>query len=151
VSADEEDFLTAQQIELYGRFGAEPSSEELERFFFVDDEDRKLIARRRDSVTRLGFALQLTTVRLLGTFLADPIDVPSVVVEYLAGQLEIEDASCVKGYLKRDQTRLEHRWEISRVDGWHDFAELREALTLHMDRRAWTTGERAEGHLRRGR
>jgi hypothetical protein len=150
VSADEEDFLTAQQIELYGRFGAEPSSEELERFFFVD-EDRKLIARRRDSVTRLGFALQLTTVRLLGTFLADPIDVPSVVVEYLAGQLEIEDASCVKGYLKRDQTRLEHRWEISRVDGWHDFAELREALTLHMDRRAWTTGERAEGHLRRGR
>lgn len=141
MSADEEDFLTAQQIELYGRFGAELSGEELERFFFLDDEDRKLIARRRDSVTRLGFALQLTTVRFLGTFLADPIDVPSVVVEYLAGQLDIEDASCVKGYLKRDQTRLEHRWEISQVDGWHDFAEFREALALHVDRRAWTTGD----------
>jgi hypothetical protein len=100
--ADEEDFLTAQQIELYGRFGAVPSSEELERFFFLDDEDRKLIARRRDPGTRLGFALQLTTVRFLGTFLADPIDVPAVVVEYLAEQLGIEDASCVKGYLKRD-------------------------------------------------
>jgi hypothetical protein len=80
-------------------------------------------------------------VRFLGTFLADPIDAPSVVVEYLAGQLDIEDASCVKGYLKRDQTRLEHRWEISQVDGWHDFAEFREALTLHVDRRAWTTGD----------
>lgn len=117
MSADEEDFLTAQQIELYGRFGAPPSGAELERFFFLDDEDRKLTARRRDPVTRLGFALQLTTVRFLGTFLADPIDVPSVVVEYLAGQLDIEDASCVKGYLKRDQTRLEHRWDISQVDG----------------------------------
>ena len=41
MSADEEDFLTAQQIELYGRFGAPPSGEELERFFFLDDEDRK--------------------------------------------------------------------------------------------------------------
>jgi hypothetical protein len=92
-------------------------------------------------VTRLGFALQLTTVRFLGMFLADPIDVPAAVVEYLADQLGIEDASCVKGYLKRDQTRLEHRWEISQTDGWYDFAAFRQALALHMDRRAWTTGD----------
>jgi hypothetical protein len=53
----------------------------------------------------------------------------------------IDDASVAKAYLKRDQTRLEHRWEIQQVDGWHDFAEFREALRLNVDRRAWTTGD----------
>jgi hypothetical protein len=48
------DFLTARQIESYGGFGGAPSNEELERFFYLDDEDRKLIARRRDDSTRLG-------------------------------------------------------------------------------------------------
>ena len=37
---------------------------------------------------RLGF-VQLTTVRYLGTFLQDPLDVPVVVLERLAGQMEI--------------------------------------------------------------
>ncbi|MGO4612679.1 Tn3 family transposase [Nocardia sp. 2YAB30] len=141
MSLDEDSFLTARQVALYGRFGGPPSEEELERFFVLDDADRKLIAKRRDDSSRLGFALQLTTVRFLGTFLADPIDVPLVVVEYLAEQLGIADVSCVKTYVRRDQTRLEHRWEIARVDGWGDYADFRELLRLHVDRRAWTTGD----------
>jgi hypothetical protein len=36
----------------------------------------------------------LTTVRSLGLFLVDPLDVPDVVLDYLAGQLEIADPSC---------------------------------------------------------
>jgi hypothetical protein len=55
--------------------------------------------------------------------------------------LGIEDTSVAKAYVRRDQTRLEHRWEIQQVDGWHDFADFREALRLHVDRRAWTTGD----------
>jgi hypothetical protein len=141
MSEDEEDFLAAQQIELYGKFGAPPSDMELERFFFLDDGDRKLIDKRRDDPTKLGFALQLTTVRFLGTFLTDPIDVPVVVMEYVAAQLGIVDTSVAKTYLKRDKTRLEHRWEIQQVDGWRDFAEFGESLKLHVDRRAWTAGD----------
>ncbi|WP_040871893.1 DUF4158 domain-containing protein [Nocardia exalbida] len=55
---DEGGFLTARQVALYGRFGGPPSEEELERFFVLDDADRKLIAKRRDDSSRLGFALQ---------------------------------------------------------------------------------------------
>jgi len=33
--------------------------------------------------------LQSATVRYLGTFLPDPLDVPTVVLERLAGQLQI--------------------------------------------------------------
>jgi len=49
----------------YGRFPAALSDDELAGFF-VDETDRRLIARRRREPNRLGFALQLGTVRYLG-------------------------------------------------------------------------------------
>lgn len=102
---DEKSFLTAKQLAACGCFDGAPSSEELERFFFLDDEDRKLIAKRRGDASRLGFAPQLTTVRFLGAFLDDPLDVPSVVLDELAGQLVIADPSCVKTYVERANTK----------------------------------------------
>lgn len=85
----------------YGRFGV------LSRgiFFHLDDEDRKLIAARRRNSNRLGFALQLVTVRYLGIFLPDPLDVPADRVEYLAEQLDIADPACVNSYTERKQSR----------------------------------------------
>nr|WP_256122625.1 DUF4158 domain-containing protein [Streptomyces sp. LUP47B] len=53
------EFLTDEQAEAYGTFAEEPTRPELERFFFLDDVDRDLIARRRSTHHQLGFALQL--------------------------------------------------------------------------------------------
>jgi hypothetical protein len=61
----------------------------LERFFFLDDTDRELIARYRGEHNRLGFAVQLGTVRYLGTFLSDPVAVPWAAIEYKASQLDV--------------------------------------------------------------
>ena len=47
-------------------------------------------------------------MRFLGTFLDDPLDVPLVVLDYLAAQLDVDDASSVKRYLDREKTRFEH-------------------------------------------
>ena len=78
------------------RRGAGPA--QLESYFHLDDKDRGLIARCRNDHTRLGFAVQLGTVRFLGTFLADPSEVPRGVVAYLARQLGIADSSGLKRY-----------------------------------------------------
>lgn len=106
------EFLTDEQAASYGKFNEEPTRPELERFFFLDDEDRKLVAKRRGDHNRLGFALQMCTVRYIGRFLPDdPLDVPWAVVEYLGDQLGIEDVSCVKQYTERKPTAYEHAWE----------------------------------------
>ncbi len=72
-----------------------PSRAELERYFFLDDSDLEKVQAKRRSHNRLGFAVQLTSVRYLGRFMPDPRQVPAEVAEYLAEQLGIEDASCL--------------------------------------------------------
>ena len=91
--------------------------------FFLDDEDLELVGRRRGEHMRLGFALQLVTVRWLGTFLEDPLDVPGVVLDFVAGQLGMADPSWVKRYTERDKTRFDHQWEIRRDCGLREFAD----------------------------
>ncbi|MEU7407450.1 DUF4158 domain-containing protein, partial [Streptomyces sp. NPDC044948] len=59
-------FLTDEQATSYGKFNEEPTQPELERFFFLDDEDRKLVAKRRGDHNRFGFAPQMCTVRYIG-------------------------------------------------------------------------------------
>ncbi len=52
---------------------------------------------------------------MLGRFLDEPIVVPTVIVDYVAEQLGIENASCAKEYSERPKTMLEHAWEIRRA------------------------------------
>ena len=91
------EFLTDAQAAAYAAYDGAPSRTELERFFFLDDADREMVEGKRRSHNRLGFAAQLTTARYLGVFLDDPTDVPAEVVDYLAEQLGIEDASVTEG------------------------------------------------------
>jgi hypothetical protein len=138
------DFLSAAQIASYGRYGEAPSARQLERFFHFDDRDRERIADRRGDHNRLGFAVQLATVRFLGTFLAHPADVPAVVAKTLARELAITDPDCLARYARRGQTHREHAGEIQRVYGYRDFSDrgAQAELTVWLHARAWTTAER---------
>ena len=71
-----------------------PTRAELDRFFFLGNQARGLIERKRRPHNKLGFALQVTTVHYLGTFLADPTDVPTEVVDYLSAQLACDEDRC---------------------------------------------------------
>lgn len=125
----------------YGRFVGTPSRAELERFFFLDDADKRLVAKRRGDRNRVGFALQLGTVRFLGLFLADPTDVPTEVVAYVAEQVGVGNASCLDGYTRRRATRFEHTAEIVAEYGYRDFAAVEKKLVQWLDDLAWTTGD----------
>ena len=138
------DFLSDEQAAAYGRYTGVPSQAELERLFFLDDDDLALIASRRGDHNRLGFALQATTVRHVGVFLTeDPIDVPWPVVEYLARQLGIEDPSCVKKYAQRTPTVYEHSWEIRTAYGYSELSDGPKGPEFRqfLDGRAWTRTE----------
>ncbi|MFJ7271998.1 Tn3 family transposase [Streptomyces sp. NPDC099050] len=154
------EFLTDDQAEAYGKFAEEPTRPELERFFFLDDVDRDLIALRRTTHHQLGFALQMCTVRYVGLFLEDPLVVPWPVVEHLTAQLGIEDPSCVKRYTERPKTAYEHAWEIRDAYGYHpyDDPEWGRKFRTFLHGRAWTHAEgpvalfnQAVGWLRRNR
>ena len=73
--------------------------------FSLHDEDRRLIAQRRGNHNRLGFGVQIGTLRFLGTFLADPVNIPVGVIAYVASQLGIANPQCIVRYAERVQTR----------------------------------------------
>jgi len=115
-------FLTLEQQQRYGRYPEEPTALQLDRYFHLDDADRQLVRARRGDHNRLGFAVQLSTVRFLGTFLANPLEVPSNVIDYLAQQLQVVDTRDLSAYLERAATRWEHADMIRRHYGYQDFS-----------------------------
>lgn len=135
------EFLTDEEAAAYGTYQGVPSRAEMEKLFFLDAADKALIAKRRGDHNRLGFSLQLTTVRYLGLFLPDPLTVPGEVVAYLAEQLEISDPGCVRQYTERRTTKFEHADEIRAKFGLVDFEEREKELREWVDARSWTTGD----------
>ncbi|WP_230855213.1 DUF4158 domain-containing protein [Arthrobacter terrae] len=138
------EFLSDDQVAVYGQFSGPISRAELERFFFLDDQDLELVGRRRGEGSRLGFGIQLGTLRFLGTFFDNPLAVPEEVINFVATQLEIVDDSVLGSYMERSKTPYEHRWEIARAYGYRRFSEPETAKEFRsfLMARAWTRAER---------
>src|SRR5260221_5844671 len=84
------------------------------------------------------------TLRFLGTFLADPVNVPVGVIAYLASQLSIADPECIVGYAERVQTQQDHAQEIREHSGYKEFADRCGgfALMRFLYARIWVGTER---------
>lgn len=117
-------FLSQAQREQYGRYTGAPTPDELDRHFHLDDVDLERIARKRGDHNRLGFAVQLGTVRYLGTFLDDPLAVPPPVLQTLSRQLHLApvDAGDMAAYRAGAQ-RWQHAQEIRAGYGYVEITE----------------------------
>lgn len=123
------EFLTDDHLTKYGRYQGEPSPEQLARHFYLDAAELALIFERRQDHTRLGFAVQLCTLKFLGTFLTDPTDVPALVIRTLANQLDIRHSGILPRYLDRRSTKFEHQALIRDFLRYRDFDDV-QALGL---------------------
>lgn len=115
-------FLNEEQERRYGRYAGEPDPEQLARYFHLDDTDHAFVAARRGAHMRLGCAVQLGTVRFLGTFLEQPDDVPGSAVTFVAVQLGIQVGSLLAEYAA-SRWRSRHPAEIRDRYGYRAFSE----------------------------
>ena len=115
-------FPTADQKRYYNRYEADPTLEQLGRYFHLDPTDQRLIYRRTQEHTRLGIAVQLGTVRFLGTFLSETQwhTVPDNAVRYVAAQLKLDPAKWAQYLHGRRPTLNDHQTLIRQHYGYRE-------------------------------
>lgn len=136
-------FLTEEQRANYGCYLAEPTAIDLARYFHLDDDAHQNISKKRGEHNRLGFALQLTTVRYLGSFLNTMSQIPAGVLTCIARQLGLPDTSCLIEYNYQRQ-RLRHINEICQKYGYQEIYDplIGFRLTRWLYAQCWTGTER---------
>ncbi|MGW4476111.1 DUF4158 domain-containing protein [Nonomuraea sp. NPDC004354] len=114
---------------------------ELEQFFRLDRAALDALASKRRPTTRLGWAVQWDTVRMLGVFLTEaPTQVPAGAVGFVAEQLQLDPAD-LADYGQRQQTVYEHAWEIRELLGFHDFGACEAEVRAFVAARLWASNE----------
>jgi TnpA family transposase len=140
------DFLSSQERSSYGCFNGDPSPNDLARYFYFNETDLACINAKYSDHARLGFALQLATVRYLGTFLEDPLNVPAIVLLNVSRQLGIKnpDKIEIKDYNDGDLQRR-HAREIREQYGYVENTDHRIGLRLTrwLYNLCWIGNERA--------
>lgn len=92
------------------------------RYFTFSDKDRREINFCRGAQNRIGFALLLGGVRLLGRFPYDLELLPKDLLAHICGQLEV-DVPLFLNYPQRRPTRQEHIDRIRQYLGLRPFIE----------------------------
>ncbi len=83
-------FLTTAEKERLESFPAEINEVDKTAFFTLTDNDLAIINRRTGEQNRFGFATLLCSLRFLGFIPEGFFDIPLEVIQYLAGQLHIQ-------------------------------------------------------------
>jgi TnpA family transposase len=100
-------FLSAAERERWQRFPETIPQDDLAVYFLLSDDDEHEVNRQREPFNRLGYALQLCTLRYLGFVPTDFTATPEVVVTFVAEQLGI--APHVLALYDNRRTQSDHR------------------------------------------
>ena len=137
------DVLSPAQEARYAAFPEPLTADLLARHAFLDAADRAVLASLRGDHTRLGYAVQLATVRCLGTFRDTPTDVPPALVSTLAQQLAITPTDHLPRY-QGSRMRWLHTLDIRQRYGYVDYADpqRKRHFLRWLFTRAWLGTER---------
>ena len=83
-------FLTAAERERWQRLPDTIPQDDLVGYFLLSEADTREVNRQREPPNRLGYALQLCTLRYLGFVPTDFQATPAVVVTFVAEQLGLD-------------------------------------------------------------
>ncbi len=122
----------------YAAFPAEQDRDWLGRVCHLGTAELEQARRRTEDRTRLGYALQLVTVRAIGTFLPDPTAVPAPMLAAVASQLGVTNSGVLEGY-RELAVRWRHTAEIRERYGYRDFTAQpgHFLFTVWLYRQAW--------------
>jgi hypothetical protein len=138
-------FLTAEQRRCYGTFPDELSADALARHFHLDATDHIVIQDLRGLQNRLGFAVQLGTVRLLGRFPDRFTDLTLGVIRAAESQLGGDFSESARRAYEDGRQRWRHVAIITQRYGFRRFEDdgpARFRLTRWLYALCWTGEDR---------
>jgi hypothetical protein len=110
-------FLTLAEREQLSSFPPSPTEDDIITFFALSQKEIALVNQRSGELNRLVFAIQLGALRYLGFVPDDLGKTPSVIVEYLSGQLNLNPKG-LSTYQQRPNTRTSQLQQIRLILGW---------------------------------
>ena len=133
--------LKEEQRNFYRQYAGELSIEQLDQYFYFSEIDLEQINEARTDSNKLGFALQLGTVRFLGGFFDSIEDIPITVVHYVASQLKL-NPNIVNDYtsattIKNHKQKIQNTFNYRKLTG-----ETRKEMLAWLFERAVVTSER---------
>ena len=135
--------LTPSQRHRYGRFRGEPTPEQLaKQCYLAPAEIAIVMVRRQQAWQQMGYAIQLMTVRFLGTFLeqGETVQVPRNLIAFAAQQLQLTHIPDLTPYAIALDLVKAHRSDIRERFAYADFHDVRSAFEAWLHVRVLHTG-----------
>lgn len=121
----------SERISSRAQLPEELDLEELSKYFVLSSSDRAEIQECRGVVNKLGFSIQLCSLRWFGYLLLDLRNVPPTIVERMMQQLEIVGPVDLSEYPQSENTRTGHHERIRGYLGFQKCDELQRLRLLN--------------------
>lgn len=115
-------FLSTAERERWQRFPEPMPQEDLAGYFFLSEADIREVYRQREPFNRLGYALQLCTLRYLGFVPTDFMATPEAAVTWVAEQLGL--APQILALYTNRRTQSDHRQAVRAYLGFRQATPL---------------------------
>lgn len=129
-------FLSAADRQRLNSFPGDIAVSDIGQYYTLSNQDLEEVAKQRGSHNRLGFSLQLCTLRYLGFIPEDLLKPPMELMDWLLNQLGGSVAD-LQHYGAREQTRSGHLTQLLAYTGfWKITPELLDELEIWLIERA---------------